>query len=80
MSSPPVSASDEIRNGLISQEIAAARQAHSLREEAIIDKKLAQVDGTIGELLALRYERVVPILVGAVKPLVTHTLTSAIWP
>ena len=61
--------SNEVRSGLIAQEVAAACQTHSLPEEPILDKKWATVDGANEELLALRYERLVPMLLGAVKEL-----------
>ena len=63
---------NEVRSGLIAQEVAAACQTHSLPEEPILDKKWATLDGTNEELLALRYERLVPMLLGAVKQLTTR--------
>ena len=64
--------SNEVRSGLIAQEVAEACQAHSLPEEPILDKKLASMDGINEELLPLRYERLVPMLLGAVKQLTTR--------
>ena len=60
---------NEVRPGLIAQEVAAACQTHSLPEKPILDKKWAEVDGTNEELLALRYERLVPMLLGAIQSL-----------
>ena len=64
--------SNEVRSGLIAQEVAAACQTHSLPEEPILDKKWAALDGANEELLALRYERLVPMLLGAVKELTSR--------
>ena len=55
--------------GLIAQEVVEACRTHSLPEEPILDKKWAEVDGNNEELLVLRYERIVPMLLGAVKEL-----------
>ena len=63
---------NEVRAGLIAQEVAEACKTHSLPEEQLLDTKWAEVDGTIEELLALRYERLVPMLLGAVKELTSQ--------
>ena len=66
--------SNEVRSGLIAQEVAEACQAHSLPEEPILDKEWAEVEGTNDLLLALRYERLVPMLLGAVKELTARVV------
>ena len=63
---------NEVRSGLIAEEDAAACQTHSLPEEPILDKKWATVDDANEELLALRYDRLVPMLLGAVKELTSQ--------
>ena len=62
---------NEVRTGLIAQEVQAALTAHSLPADQILDTKMASIDGEspAEELLALRYERLVPHLLAAVKAL-----------
>ena len=52
--------SNEVRSGLIAQQGAAACRRHSLPEAPILHNQWAEVDGANEELLALRYERLVP--------------------
>ena len=66
---------NEPRSGLIAQEVQAALESHSLPQAPVLDKKMASVDeGPAEELLALRYERLAPMLLGAVKEL-TNRIT-----
>ena len=48
-----------------------ALQAHNLPETPVLDTKRARVDedSPIEQLMAMRYERLVPMLLGAVKEL-----------
>ena len=57
---------NEPRSGLIAQEVQAALEAHSLPQAPVLDTKMASVDegSPAEELLALRYERLVPMLLG----------------
>ena len=63
---------NEVRTGLIAQEVKSALASHNLPEEQILDTKMASVDGENEELMAMRYERLVPMLLGAVKQLTTR--------
>ena len=56
---------------MIAQEVQAALEAHSLPRAPVLDTKMVSVDGDslAEELLALRYERLVPMLLGAVQEL-----------
>ena len=62
---------NEPRTGLIAQDVLAALEAHSLPDTPVLDTKRASVDGhsPAENLLALRYERLVPMLLGAVQEL-----------
>ena len=62
---------NEPRSGLIAQEVQAALEAHSLPQAPVLDTKMTSVDegSPAEELLALRYERLVPMLLGAVQEL-----------
>ena len=62
---------DEIRTGLVAQEVQSALTAHSFLEKPVLGAKMASVDGEspAEELLSLSYERLVPMLLGAVKAL-----------
>ena len=67
--------SNEVRTGLVAQEVQAALTAHSLPETPVLDTKMASVDGQNEELMAMRYERLVPMLLGAVQEL-TNRVTQ----
>ena len=62
---------NEIRTGLIAQEVQAALTSHNFPETPVLDTKMASVDGEspAEELMSMRYERLVPMLLGAVKAL-----------
>ena len=60
---------NEPRTGLIAQEVQATLQAHNLPDTPVLDTKWASVDGERLELMSMRYERIVPMLLGAVKAL-----------
>ena len=62
---------NEVRTGLVAQEVQTALQAHSLPETPVLDTKRARVDedSPTENLMAMRYERLVPMLLGAVKAL-----------
>ena len=60
---------DQIRTGLIAQEVQATLQAHHLPDTPVLDTKWATVDDQLQELMSMRYERLVPMLLGAVKEL-----------
>ena len=62
---------NEIRTGLIAQEVHAALTSHNFPETPVLDTKMASVDGEspAEELMSMRYERLVPMLLGAVKAL-----------
>ena len=60
---------NEVRTGLIAQEVQSALTSHSLPADQILDTKMTSVEGQAEELLALRYERLVPHLLAAVKAL-----------
>ena len=66
--------SNEVRTGLVAQEVQAALAAHSLPETPVLDTKRARVDedSPLEQLMAMRYERLVPMLLGAVKELTTR--------
>ena len=63
--------SNEVRTGLIAQEVQAQLTAHSLPLTPVLDTKMASVDqeSPAEELMSMRYERLVPMLLGAVKAL-----------
>ena len=69
--------SNEIRTGLVAQDVQAALTAHSLPETPVLDTKRARVDedSPVEQLMAMRYERLVPMLLGAVKEL-TNRITQ----
>ena len=60
---------NEPRTGLIAQEVQAALEAHSLPVTPVLDSKWATVNDQPQELMSMRYERIVPMLLGAVKAL-----------
>ena len=62
---------NEPRTGLLAQSVQAALQAHNLPETPVLDTKRARVDedSPVESLMSMRYERVVPMLLGAVKEL-----------
>ena len=62
---------DEIRTGLVAQEVQAALTAHSFPDKPVLGTKMASVGGEspVEELLSLSYERLVPMLLGAVQEL-----------
>ena len=62
---------NEIRTGLIAQDVQASLQARNLPETPVLDTKRARVDedSPTENLMAMRYERLVPMLLGAVKAL-----------
>ena len=60
---------EEPRTGLIAQEVQATLQAHNLPETPVLDTKWATIDDQRQELMSMRYERLVPMLLGAVKEL-----------
>ena len=68
---------DEIRSGLIAQSVKASLEQHSIPTNPIIGSKIASVDpGDLEnpasppeELMALSYDRLVPLLWGSVKEL-----------
>ena len=63
--------SNEVRTGLIAQEVQAQLTAHSLPLTPVLDTKMASIDqeSPAEELMSMRYERLVPMLLGAVKAL-----------
>ena len=63
--------SNEVRTGLIAQEVQATLAAHSLPLTPVLDTKMASIDqeSPAEELMSMRYERLVPMLLGAVKAL-----------
>ena len=63
--------SNEVRTGLIAQEVQAQLTAHSLPLTPVLDTKMASIDqeSPAEELMSMRYERLVPMLFGAVKAL-----------
>ena len=63
---------NEPRTGLIAQEVQASLQAHNLPDTPVLDTKWATVDNQLQELMSMRYERLVPMLLGAVKELTTR--------
>ena len=65
---------NEVRTGLIAQEVKSALTEHALPEDQILDTKRVNVDADspAEELMAMRYERLVPMLLGAVKQLTTR--------
>ena len=62
---------NEVRTGLVAQEVKAALTAHNFPETPVLDTKMASVDqeSPAEELMSMRYERLVPMLLGAVKEL-----------
>ena len=68
---------NEIRTGLVAQDVQAALTAHSLPETPVLDTKRARVDedSPVESLMAMRYERLVPMLLGAVQEL-TNRITQ----
>ena len=62
---------NEVRTGLIAQEVQSALASHNLPSDQILDTKRASVDADspVESLLALRYERLVPHLLSAVQEL-----------
>ena len=63
---------DEIRSGLIAQSVKASLEQHSIPTNPIIGSEYASIDPGVSEpeeLMALSYERRVPLLFGAVKEL-----------
>ena len=62
---------NEVRTGLVAQDVQSALQAHNLPETPVLDTKRARVDedSPLEQLMAMRYERLVPMLLGAVKEL-----------
>ena len=60
---------NEPRTGLIAQEVQSALTSHNIPEAPVLDSKMANVDGENQELMSMRYERLVPMLLGAVKEL-----------
>ena len=62
---------NEVRTGLVAQEVQAALTAHNFPETPVLDTKMASVDqeSPAEELMSMRYERLVPMLLGAVKEL-----------
>ena len=65
---------NKIRTGLVAQDVQAALQANSMPECPVINSKLANLDGENDAemLMTLSYERLVPMLLGAVKQLTTR--------
>ena len=61
--------SNEIRTGLIAQDVQSALQAHYLPETPVLDTKRGRVDedSPLEQLMAMRYERRAPMLLGAAK-------------
>ena len=66
---------NEPRTGLTSQQIHSSLQAYNFPEAPVLDTKMASVDGENQELMSMRYERLVPMLLGAVKEL-TNRITQ----
>ena len=60
---------NEPRTGLIAQEVQTVLQNHNLPDTPVLDSKWALVDNQPQELVSMRYERLVPMLLGAVKEL-----------
>ena len=60
---------NEVRAGLIAQEVQTALQNHNLPDTPVLDTKWATADNQLQELMSMRYERLVPMLLGAVKEL-----------
>ena len=60
---------NEPRTGLIAQEAQATLQANNLPETPALDTRWATVDDQLQELMSMRYERLAPMLLGAVKEL-----------
>ena len=60
---------NEVRTGLIAQEVQTALQNHNLPDTPVLDTKWASVEGEHQELMSMRYERLAPMLLGAVKEL-----------
>ena len=60
---------NEVRTGLIAQEVQSDLTSHSFPTDQILDTKMTSVVGQSEELLALMYERFVPHLLAAVKAL-----------
>ena len=58
--------SNEVRTGLVAQEVQAALQAHHLPETPVLDTKRARVDedSPLEQLMAMRYERLAPCYSG----------------
>ena len=67
-----VTEDNEIRTGLVAQEVQAVLDAHNLPDTPVLDTKWATVDDQLQELMSMRYERLVPMLRGAVKELTTR--------
>ena len=68
---------NEVRTGLVAQSVQAALTAHNLPETPVPDAKRARVDedSPLEQLMAMRYERLAPMLLGAVKEL-TNRITQ----
>ena len=69
---------DEVKCGMIAQDVKAALAAHSFPEDGIIGSKFSSVNPSPGlgvpgsepeELMTLAYDRLVPFLLGAVQEL-----------
>ena len=58
---------NEPRTGLIAQEVQATLQAHNLPDTPVLDTNWATADNQLQELMSMRYERLAPMLPGAVK-------------
>ena len=71
---------DEIRSGLIAQSVKASLEQHSMPTNPVIGSKIASIDpgdletppSAPEELMALSYDRLVPMLLGAVKELTSQ--------
>ena len=68
---------NEIRTGLIAQEVQAALTYHTPPETPAHDTDMASVEGDnpVETLMSLRYERLVPMLLGVIKGL-TNRITQ----
>ena len=71
---------DEIRSGLIAQSVKASLEQHSIPTNPVIGSKIASIDpgdletqpSAPEELMTLSYDRLVPMLLGAVKELTSQ--------
>ena len=62
---------NEVRTGLAAQEVQSALTAHNLPDTPVLDTNRARVDedSPLEQIMAMPYERLVPMLLGAVKEL-----------